>query len=246
MTGQPFPGNIIPQHASVRFPQSVLPFIPNPDRTGLVFGLQSNKSPAVPSVAISQYLWGYTLDHNLTSSQSIHFSQWQNSLSSPFFTFAPIVPSSNELQSEINDTELGSGFVLNYVNTLKSNLVVTAGADWIGEISGEHNAKNGVNFRGACQRNQFSPTLLSMAKIRQHSLVPATASPTCRANWWICPGKQPPVGYRDRQQLVMDQRAPQLQFWRAIQAYVSGSFCLPVLRGYILLYPTHYLHSGYQ
>jgi hypothetical protein len=106
-------------------------------------------------VAIRQYLWGYTLDHNLSPSQSIHFSQWQDSLSSPFFTFAPIVPSSNELQSRINDTELGSGFVLNYVKTVRSNLVVTAGADWIGEISGEHNAKDGVNFGGLVSGSNF-------------------------------------------------------------------------------------------
>lgn len=155
LTGQPFPGNIIPQSRISPLSQSVLPFIPNPDRTGVVSGLQSNKSPAVNSLAISQSLWGYTLDQNLSSSQSIHFSQWRDSLSSPFFTFAPIVPSTNELQSQINDTELGSGFVLNYVNTVRSNLVVTAGADWIGEISGEHNAKAGVNFPGLVSGSNF-------------------------------------------------------------------------------------------
>ncbi len=154
-TGKPFQGNIIPQARISPLAQSILPFIPNPDRTGLVSGLQSNKSPAVPALAIRQYLWGYTLDHNLSPSQSIHFSQWQDSLSSPFFTFAPIVPSSNELQSHINDTELGSGFVLNYVKTVRSNLVVTAGADWIGEISGEHNAKDGVNFGGLVSGSNF-------------------------------------------------------------------------------------------
>src|ERR1700722_1163096 len=155
LTGHPFPGNIIPQQRISPVSQSVLQYIPNPDRTGVVFGPQSNKSPAVPAVAISQFLWGYTLDHNLTSSQSIHFTQWQNSLSSPFFTSSPIVPSTNELQSKINDAELGSGFVLNYVNALKSNLVVTAGADWIGEISGEHNAKSDVNFAGLASGSNF-------------------------------------------------------------------------------------------
>ena len=155
LTGKPFPGNIIPSSRISPLSQSVLPMIPNPDRAGLVFGLQSNKSPAVPAVAIRQHLFGYTLDHNLTSSQSIHFSQWQDLLSSPFYTFAPIVPSSNDLQSEINDSEFGSGFVLNYVNTVKSNLVVTAGADWIGEISGEHNAKSGVSFGGLVNGSNF-------------------------------------------------------------------------------------------
>ncbi len=155
LTGQPFPGNIIPQSRISPLAQSILPFIPNPDRAGVVSGLQSNKSPAVPSLAITQNLWGYTLDHHLSSSQSIHFSQWRDSVSSPFFTFAPIVPSANELQSQINDTELGSGFLLNYVNTLSPSLVLTAGVDWIGEISSESNAKTGVNFPGVVSGSTF-------------------------------------------------------------------------------------------
>lgn len=147
-TGQPFPHNVIPQSRISALAKTILPLIPDPDRPGVVFGEQANKSPSVSSLAISQDLWGYTLDHNITAKQVIHFSQWRDSLSSPFFTFAPIVDPSNELQSEITDTELGSGFVLNYVNTIRPNLVATVGADWIGEISGEHNAKQGVSFPG--------------------------------------------------------------------------------------------------
>lgn len=147
-TGLPFPGNIIPAERISPLSQTVLPSIPDPDRPGVVFGQQANKSPAVSSLAISQNMWGYTLDHNITHTQAIHFSQWRDSISSPYFTFAPIVAPSNDLQSEINDTELGSGFLLNYVYTIKPNLVMTVGADWIGEISGQHNAKLGVSFAG--------------------------------------------------------------------------------------------------
>jgi hypothetical protein len=154
-TGQPFSSNKIPPSRISSLAQSILPLIPDPDRAGSDFGLQANKSPAVSSLAISQDLWGYTVDHNITSSQTIHFSQWRDSISSPFFTFAPIVAPSNDLQSEINDVELGSGFVLNYVNTIKSNLVMTVGADWIGEISGEHNAKQGVSFPGLVSGTNF-------------------------------------------------------------------------------------------
>ncbi len=155
VTGHPFPGNIIPQSRFSANAVSVLPSIPDPDRAGLVNGLQSNKSPAVPSVAISQFLWAYTLDHNLTSSQSIHFSQWRDRVTSPTLDSAPIVPLSNELQSGVNNSNLGSGFLLNYVNTITSNLVVTAGADWIGYIQDQDNAKMGVNFGGVAGSTTF-------------------------------------------------------------------------------------------
>ncbi|MGB8478606.1 MAG: carboxypeptidase-like regulatory domain-containing protein [Acidobacteriaceae bacterium] len=154
-TGQPFPGNKIPANRFSALANSILPSIPNPDRVGIVFGLQANKLPAVPSVSINQNVWGYTIDHTLTPLQSVHFSQWRNSLTSPFFTQAPIVPASNELQSEINNTQLGSGFLLNYVKTMSRNLVMTAGADWIGEISGQHNANMSVNCGGVTDGTTF-------------------------------------------------------------------------------------------
>ena len=145
-TGQPFPGNIIPQARFSPLAVSVLPSIPNPDRTGLVSGLQSNKGPAISSIPIRQTLWAYTIDENLTSSQSIHWSQWRDKFSSPTFTSAPIVPASNPLQSQINNTQLGSGFLLNYVKTINPNLVVTAGADGIGDVIGQHNGNPNASF----------------------------------------------------------------------------------------------------
>ncbi len=145
-TGQPFPGNMIPQSRFSPLAVSLIPSIPNPDRTGLVSGLQSNKSPAIASIPIRQYLWAYTIDENLTSSQSIHWSQWRDTFSSPTFTSPTIVPASNPLQSQINNTQLGSGFLLNYVKTINPNLVVTAGADGIGNVIGQHNANDSVNF----------------------------------------------------------------------------------------------------
>ena len=152
LTGQPFPGNMIPQSRISAISKSILPLIPAPNRAGDVFGLQNNELPAVPAVKISQNLWGYTLDHNLSTSQSIHFSQWRDSLSSPYFTLPPIVPSSNELQSEVDNNVVGSGFVLNYVKTVTRNLMVTAGADWIGDISQQVNADRGVSFPGSCRQ----------------------------------------------------------------------------------------------
>jgi hypothetical protein len=162
-TGQPFPGNIIPQSRFSPLAVSLLPSIPNPDRTGIVSGLQSNKSPAVSSVPISQTLWAYTIDENLTSSQSIHWSQWRDSYSSPMFTpqsnganGAIIVPTNNPLQNGENNTQLGSGFLLNYVKTINPNLVVTAGADGIGNIIGQHNANSNAAF-GAVAGSSYFP-----------------------------------------------------------------------------------------
>jgi hypothetical protein len=164
-TGQPFPGNVIPQSRFSALAVSLLPMIPNPDRTGLVSGLQSNKSPAIPSVAINQFIWAYTVDHNLNDRQSIHFSQWRDRVTEPIITAdysngpgsngAPIVPFNNPLQSGINTTQLGSGFLLNYVQTISQNLVVTAGADWVGYINGEHNANNNVSFAGVAGSTTF-------------------------------------------------------------------------------------------
>src|ERR1700753_964302 len=96
-TGNPFPGNVIPQSRFSALASSVLPSIPDPDRTGVNFGLQSNKSPAISSVAINQFLWAYTIDHNISDRQNIHFSQWRDRVTDATFTSAPIVRFSNPL-----------------------------------------------------------------------------------------------------------------------------------------------------
>lgn len=148
LTGLPFPGNIIPQTRFSALAKSILPSIPDPNRSGINFGLQQNELPAVSSVAIAQHLWSYTIDHNLSDRQSIHFSEWRDSVNSPYFNYAPIVAPSNPLQSETSNSQLGSGFLLNYVKTISPNLVMTAGADWIGLISAQTNANRKVSFSG--------------------------------------------------------------------------------------------------
>ena len=145
-TGQPFPGNKIPTGRFSPLSQSLLASIPDPDTTGINSGLVSNKLPAIHSIPIRQTLWAYTIDENLTRSQSIHFSQWHDGTNSPFFTSAPIVPTSNQLQSGVTNETTGTGLLLNYSNSITNNLVVTAGVDSIGLIIGQHNANNNVNF----------------------------------------------------------------------------------------------------
>jgi len=145
-TGNPFPGNQIPSSRFSPLAQSLLSSIPNPDANGINGGLVSNKLPAVRSIPIRQTLWDYTIDENITSTQNIHFSQWRDRVNSPFFTSAPIVEAANPLQSEVTNETLGTGYVLNYSKTISQNLVVTAGADAIGTIVGQHNANDKVTF----------------------------------------------------------------------------------------------------
>lgn len=147
LTGQPFQGNKIDPSRFSALAKSLLSSIPDPDPgVGVNQGLVSNKLPSVRSIPIRQSIWDYTIDENLSSSQSIHFSQWRDLVTEPSFTSAVIVPTSNPLQSGINSQDLGSGFLLNYSKTISPTLVVTAGADWIGNIIAQHNADSNVSF----------------------------------------------------------------------------------------------------
>jgi hypothetical protein len=154
-TGLPFPNNMIPTARFSNLANSILPLIPDPNRTGLDGGNLSNESPAVPSVSIKQNLWSYTLDHNISSEQSIHFSEWRDYVTEPFLTSAPVVPLSNELQSAYKNSNQNNSFLLNYVKTVNPHLVATVGADWIGYVTNEQNAKMGVSFAGVTGSTTF-------------------------------------------------------------------------------------------
>ena len=154
-TGMPFPNNMIPTTSFSALANSILPSIPDPNRAGTNFGLQNNMSPVISSIPIRQNLWDYTIDHNISGSQSIHFSEWRDTLSEPTFHSAPIVPTGNELQSGYDNKNLGSAFLLNYVYTVHPNLVVTAGADSIRNNILSDNEKTGVSFAGVAGSTTF-------------------------------------------------------------------------------------------
>jgi len=146
-TGKPFKDNKIDPSRFSALAKSLLPSIPDPDPgVGVNGGLVSNKLPAVKSIPIRQFVWDYTLDETLSSSQSIHWSQWHDNLNSPFFAYAPIVASSNPLQSENTNENIGYGYLLNYSKTFTNNLVMTVGADWIGNIIAQDDANRNVSF----------------------------------------------------------------------------------------------------
>jgi hypothetical protein len=140
LTGQPFPGNIIPANRISPTSASLLQYIPNPDRPGSgIGGLDSNKSFTPFINPHIQHVWGFTVDQVLTQRQSLHYSQWRNSFSNYSFDYHPVVIAPNPLNSMKFEPALGSGFLLSYNNTLSSNLVMTAGFGWIGEINNQFN-----------------------------------------------------------------------------------------------------------
>ncbi len=124
--------------------KSILPSIPDPDRPGLT----NNKNYVPNAFPNVDHNVGFTVDHSLTAKQSLHYAQWRNSFTSTGFDHAPIVPTSNILQSAKNNPALGSVFLLNYVNAVTPKLVATAGVSWIGEINNQYNVKHGVSFPG--------------------------------------------------------------------------------------------------
>jgi hypothetical protein len=157
--GQQFPGNVIPASCISANAQVLIPSIPNPDRTGSgIGGLDSNKSFTPFINPHIQHVWGFTVDHNLTSTQSVHFTMWRNSFSNYSFDNAPLVVAPNPLNSMKYEPALGTVFLLNYSYAISPHLVMTAGAGWIGEINDQYNITKGYSFP-AIQSGNIPPNL---------------------------------------------------------------------------------------
>lgn len=135
-TGQQFQCNgnlnvICPSRFST-VSKSLLPLLqpstPLRTGTGTFNGEQNNVAPFVTSTTNSNHNWGFTIDHNLSASQNIHFSLWSQDVNSP----SPgnnMFPNSNELSSATVNLTAGRGYLLNYTKIVSSNLVVTAGVN---------------------------------------------------------------------------------------------------------------------
>ncbi len=158
LTGQPFPGNVIPHLALQPLSASILTDIPDPNRSGLNGGNLSNIGPQIPALSIKQNLWGYTIDHKITDSQTIRFSEWRAPLNSATLSSANVAPATSPISSLNIEPSLGSGWLLNYVKTFSPNLVMTWGAvcHWSDQLATQRPAKCQV----PCRRRQrdFSRT----------------------------------------------------------------------------------------
>jgi hypothetical protein len=141
--GQQFPGNVIPASCISATSATYIPSIPNPDRPGSgIGGLDSNKSYTPFINPHIQHNWGFTLDHNLTSAQSLHWAMWRNTFSNWSFDNPPLVIAPNPLNSMKFEPAKGTVFLLSYNWSLSPHLVMTAGAGWIGEINNQFNKTN--------------------------------------------------------------------------------------------------------
>ena len=138
--GQQIPGNKIPAACISATSATYIPDIPDPDRPGSgIGGLDSNKSFTPFINPHIQHVWGLTVDHNLTATQSLRWAQWRNTFSNWSFDNSPLVIAPNPLNSMKFEPAKGTVFLLNYTNSISPHLVMTAGAGWIGEINNQFN-----------------------------------------------------------------------------------------------------------
>lgn len=131
--------NVIPPSRISSNSQSLLQYLPLPNRTGLnAGGLDQNRSYDPYANPTTNSNFGFTIDHNLTKNQSIHYSEWRNRLqTNQVFVLGPLVAPPNPLNAVAAEPQIGTGFLLNYTNAITPHLVVTAGAGWLGEINDE-------------------------------------------------------------------------------------------------------------
>jgi len=141
--GQQWPGNKIPTTCFSSTSAGLLPLIPTPNTAGGT----NNATSSVGVLPTRQTNWGFSIDHNLTDRQKLHASYWRDSYNLVSCCNGGIHVN-NELSGLEEEPRLGTGFFLTYSNALKSNLVVTAGFGWMGEINNELNSFLGVNFPG--------------------------------------------------------------------------------------------------
>ncbi len=135
LTGQQFQYqgklNVIDPARISTLSRNLLPSLPDPDRPGL----NSNKNFAPNALPLVDHNFGFSIDHTLTPTQSLHYAQWRNAFHQTVFQQNPIVPLNNLLASGSDIPILGTVFLLNYVNAVTPKLVATAGVSWIGEIN---------------------------------------------------------------------------------------------------------------
>jgi hypothetical protein len=148
-TGQPFYQNKIPSYRFSSVSKSLLPLLQpsTPLRTGIGThnGEQFNEAPYIKSTTNYNHNWGFTVDHNFSAAQSIHFSLWNQNINSPSVG-NNMVPESNELSSaSVNETS-GRGYLLNYVKVVSPNLVVTVGANRTSRFNNSHVLNQNVSF----------------------------------------------------------------------------------------------------
>jgi hypothetical protein len=129
--GTQFRGNIIPTACFSPNSAGLLQYMPNPTLPGF----QNNAVNMEGVLPIRQNPWGFDIDHNLNDKQSLHFTMWRDKQTSYGDNNGTHLPFSSPLADETYYPDLGTVFIANYSNTITPNLVVTAGASWLGELN---------------------------------------------------------------------------------------------------------------
>jgi hypothetical protein len=141
--GQPFAGNIIPTACFSALSKTLLPKIPTPGFSTL----SGNLASQVSDLPTKQANIGFTIDQNFGMSQAFHFAWWRDNWTN-LGCSVNCALFNNEFSGAQLSPDRGTGIILTYSKTFSSNLVMTAGFSWLGELNFQYNTQNGVDFAG--------------------------------------------------------------------------------------------------
>ena len=143
--------NVIPPSRISPTSQSLLQYLPDPDVVGTgIGGLDANKAYANYPIPTINHNWGFTIDHNLTQKQTLHWAEWRNTRQFYQLFGGAFVAPPNPLSSYLFEPQIGTGFLPSYTYSITPHLVMTAGVGWIGEINNEDPI---VNFNFSAVQN---------------------------------------------------------------------------------------------
>src|SRR5580692_10300245 len=141
--GQPFAGNVIPTACFSALSKTLLPKIPTPGFSTL----SGNLAAQVSDLPTKQANIGFTIDQNFGLTQAFHFAWWRDNWTN-LGCSVNCALFNNEFSGAQLSPDKGTGIVLTYSKTFSSNLVMTAGFSWLGELNFQYNTQNGVSFAG--------------------------------------------------------------------------------------------------
>lgn len=150
--GNPWPGNKIPTPCFSPLSTSILKDLPDPQLNTL-----SNNQQSLVGVLLNrQFSWGFSIDHNLTERQKLHFSYWRDHEPTPACCNSnAFFPANNPITGLNPQNRLGTGVFMTYSNVISSNLVMTAGVGWMGEINNQFNQNTNSPFAGVAGSSTF-------------------------------------------------------------------------------------------
>jgi hypothetical protein len=129
--GTPFRGNIIPTVCFSAQSAALLQYLPNPTGSGF----QNNQQSLQGVLPQRQNPWGFTIDHNISDKQSIHWAMWRDKQTSYGDNIGTHLALTDPLADKTYYPDLGTVFLLNYSYAITPHLVMTAGASWLGELN---------------------------------------------------------------------------------------------------------------